>query len=265
MLVWRSRLHELGPRLVCCLLVALIGIDGARVIAVSRRENRPQPEPPPQRHSASPSPLDPQLIVAAHLFGVAEIPALDPVAVRPSLSDLRLHGTFATVDPRRGWAIIAADGGEKLYKIGVPAGGVALFSVYADHVLLESDGHLESLWLPHALRPARADSAGVGTGVATATDGAPRLADIMRVDAALDEESQTLIGFRIAPVAPASGLIKAGLRPYDVVTAVNGTAVADQDPQRSRQILDAALGSGSATLGILRGSVHLDVSVELPH
>ena len=264
MLAWRSRLHENGPRLVCGVLAALLVIECARVIALSLRDNRPQPTGLRDRpFAANSSRLALRSIVDAHLFGVARAAALDPQSAGPAAADLQLHGTFATGDPHQGWAIITADGREELYGIGKLVGGAALFSVYADHVLLKRDGHLESVWLPRAIRPVRV-AAIDGTVAERAPDGAHKIADIVRAEPEWDEESQDLIGFRISAVAPASGMLKAGLRPYDVVTAINGTLLTDQDKQHSQQILAAALASGSATLGIKRGSVHLDVAVELP-
>ena len=261
---WRSRLEENGPRLVCGVLVVLMVIDCARVAALSLRESRLRPEPQSSRPYTARSPaLDLRPIVDAHLFGVAPPPTLDPATAQPARADLQLHGTIATVDPRHGWAIVTVDGTEKLYETGETAGGAALSSVYADHVLLNRDGQMESLWLPRASTPARVAAAEDGAPAAPAREEAHRLADIMRAEPEQDEDSQKLIGFRVKPVAPASGLLRAGLRPYDVVTAVNGSSLTDQDPQRSRQMLDAAMASGNATMTVLRGGQHVDVAVNV--
>jgi general secretion pathway protein C len=239
-------------------------IDCARVAALSLRDNRLRQDPPGSRpFTARSSALDLRPIVEAHLFGIAAAPSPDRETVRPARADLQLHGTFATVDPRHGWAIVTVDGAEKLYETGETAGGAALSSVYADHVLLNRDGQLESLWLPRASPPARLAAADEGAQAAPARAQAHRLADIMRAEPEQDEDSQKLIGFRVKPVAPASGLLRAGLRPYDVVTAVNGSSLTDQDPQRSRQMLDAAMASGNATMTVLRGGQHVDVAVDV--
>jgi len=221
----------------------------------------------PALHRAAPpiARLDPRAIVAAHLFGVASAKAVrDPAAAVPTSANLHLRGTLATADPRHGWAIIADDRAEKVYRVGEAAGALSLYSVYVDHVLLDREGSLESLALPRTSeRGVWAHAASPVAAPAINVEERHRLGDLMRVEPSVDEESNKLLGFRVSPIQPVSALLRAGLRPGDLVTTVNGTPLADQDRQRSQQIMDEALASGSASVSVVRGSQHVDVAVDV--
>jgi general secretion pathway protein C len=262
---WRLRFQEKGPAWVSWLLAALIAAEFAHAVVADPSARHGQ-TPAPIRARASPTPtgINVNAIVAAHLFGIESAKSVrDPAAAVPTTADLHLRGTLATGNPRHGWAIIADDSAETVYHVGQAGRAFSLYSVYADHVLLDREGSLESLALPHRLEPFRAPSAVAVTEAAEAPAGDKphRLADIMLAEPEHNDDSQNLTGFRIAPVGPASTLIRAGLRPHDVVTAINGTPLADQDPQHSREVLDAAMASGSASFTVRRGGKQLDVSV----
>jgi len=80
------------------------------------------------------------------LFGIplhAESAAAPPSA-------LVLHGTLAVPDPTAGLAIIQVAGTATVFRVGFDVAGRTLREVYTDHVMLERDGILETLVLPHA-------------------------------------------------------------------------------------------------------------------
>jgi general secretion pathway protein C len=266
MQAWRLRFQEQGPIWVSWFLAALLAAEVAHAV-VANFSGRPGEPAAPAFHRAPPpiARLDPRAIVAAHLFGVASAKSVrDPAAAMPTTANLHLRGTLATADPRRGWAIIADDRAEKVYRVGQAAGALSLYSVYVDHVLLDREGSLESLALPRAAeRSAWAPAASPVAAPAINLEERHRLADVMRAEPAVDEESNKLLGFRIDPIPPASALVRAGLRPRDLVTAVNGTPLADQDRQRSQEIMNEALASGSASLSVIRGGQHVDVAVDV--
>src|SRR6202034_4686003 len=87
-------------------------------------------------------------IVNVHLFGIAGVQSggSAPQTTMP----LILAGVIADKDPAKGQAIIGENAvAAKLYAVGgaIP-GGARLHAVYADRVLLERNGALESLKLP---------------------------------------------------------------------------------------------------------------------
>jgi len=209
--------------------------------------------------------VDVQLIVAAHLFGRAAHQSLNPDDAVPTTANLELKGTIAFDDPKRGCAIVAADGAQKVYKVGDPVGDASLHSVYVTKVLLERDGQLESLSLPR-VSSATASKVAAPPRFLTAPESGGgvqqhRIADILRSSPAKDSDTDKLLGFRISPVPPASRFLRSGLRPQELVTAVNGTPLADEDPDSSQKILDAALAANNATFTVIRDGHPLDVAV----
>lgn len=267
MQAWRSRFEEHGPRWLSWLLAGLIVFDGATAI-FPRAHGQPAPSPAAaaNRPATRRTPLDWRLIEKAHLFGVPVTNSnRDPEVSVPTTANLTLHGTFATRDPRHGMAIIAADNEQKLYRIGDQADGLALYSVYSDHVMLDHSGQLESLSLPHGV-----DNLHLASAVRQAEGAAGladpeghRLAEVMRAEPSVNEDSQRLIGFRISPIPPNARFVRAGLRPGDLVTAINGTPLADQDPQQSQKVMDSALATGNASVSLLRNGKHVEVSIDL--
>jgi general secretion pathway protein C len=97
--------------------------------------------------------MDVASVVNAHLFGFQPpSPPADQDA-RPSTLPLVLTGTIATEDPARGAAILGQNAGStRLYLADQPLpGGARLRAVYGDHVILERNGLLETLYLPRKL------------------------------------------------------------------------------------------------------------------
>lgn len=84
-----------------------------------------------------------------HLFGQTPITPANEKNIPLSSLNLTLNGIFYQKDKKQSQALITdANGGSKLYKIGdlVP-GGVTLYDILPDSVIVESDGQLEKLSL----------------------------------------------------------------------------------------------------------------------
>ena len=209
-----------------------------------------------------------------HLFGnpqTIDLAARARNAPKTTL-DLVLRGTFALSDPKQGIAIIA-DGprGENSYNVGDAVAGATLTEVYPDHVVLNHDGASESLpmarpddhaaaattsaparvpgqassvppgYVPNARAPQNA-AAAAGNPSALPHATAADLARDVRFEPIFDNGH--IAGARLSGSGAAAALMnQVGLRPTDVVTAVNGTQLADvSNPQ---QIIDQ-LGNASS-------------------
>jgi len=128
-------------------------VDLAHTAAVLREPDA-QHAPFPQIPPASP-PLDASTISDAHLFGSdhAATAPMDPGKAPETELALALTGTMATRNPNVGYAIIGEKGKPgHMYRNGAPLGeGLSgrLYQTFADHVVLELNGHLEILKLPH--------------------------------------------------------------------------------------------------------------------
>jgi general secretion pathway protein C len=210
-------------------------------------------------------------IVAAHLFGVAAVVrgGLDEQDPAPSTAPLALAGTIATDDPNHGMAIIGGeDAGSKVYAVGQSVGGALLHAVYLDHVLLNRDGILESLSLRKLLAAAKspprphpgpqAAAAAAAAAADTVASDAPRaLSGLLRLT---PTTSNGTPGYRVMGGVGNQSLQATGLRPGDVMTAINGAPLLDPDSaQRSLDQLQA----GHATVTVMRRGRPTNVSVDL--
>jgi len=94
-------------------------------------------------------------IAPLHLFGLssqksAPIKKAEPVAAPVTKLNLKLNGVFASTPAENSLAIISTNArDEQLYAIdeNLP-GGAILKEVYADRVIIERSGQLETLLLP---------------------------------------------------------------------------------------------------------------------
>lgn len=187
-----------------------------------------------------------------HLFGNPQ--ALTPAApsALATVLKLGLRGTLALPDPKdeRALAIIVNEHGvETSYRIGaevVP--GATLAEVHADHVVLDHAGAAETLALPrpdeHAPPLPEKNQARLNAVASSANPAAPRAgAPLPGIrPPAIDPQEfvrqihPVLSGGKIIGAdisgADAGLLARVGLKPSDVVTAVNGTPLANvSNPQ----------------------------------
>jgi general secretion pathway protein C len=277
---WLSRLQGNGPRLVSLGLAALIAVELAR-IAISLLGGGPVKSPQPVLSSPAPhaprAGLDIQSVVSAHLFGVAAPdPSMqDPANAPQSTANLVLAGTIATQDPKRGVAIISDGGPAKVYSVGDNVGGATLHSVYLDHVILDRGGALETLLLPRLLGPGMRGPpvvrrpAGSDARTVAAVDNIRRLVQqdpgildqVMRTVPSYDNAAGKLRGFRTYPGRNRQIFNKLGLKPGDLVTAINGTPL--DDPQRSQDVFNTIQSSDHVTVTIERGGQKQEITLNI--
>jgi general secretion pathway protein C len=277
---WLSRLQGDGPRLVSWVLAVLIAVELAR-IAISLLSGGPVKSPQPVLTSPAPltrhAGLDVQSVISAHLFGVATVDpsTQDPDNAPQSTANLVLAGTIATQDPKRGVAIISDGGPSKVYSVGDNVGGASLHSVYLDHVILDRAGQLETLLLPRLLGPGmRAPpvvrrAGGADPRTVTAVDNIRRLVQqdpgildqVMRTVPSYDNAAGKLRGFRAYPGRNRQIFNKLGLKPGDLVTAINGTTL--DDPQRSQEVFNTIQTSDHVSVTVERGGQKQEITLNI--
>ena len=277
---WLSRLQGNGPRLISLALAALIAVETAR-IAISLLSGNPVKSPQPTLSRTAPltqhPAVDIQSVVSAHLFGVAvaDPTVQDPDNAPPTTANLVLAGTIASQDPKRGVAIISDGGPAKVYAVGDSVGGATLHSVYLDHVILDRAGTLETLLLPRLLDAGmrgppvvrRLPTADPRTAAAVdnirrmvAQD--PSLLDqVMRTVPSYDNAAGKLRGFRAYPGRNRQIFAKLGLKPGDLVTAINGTTL--DDPQRSQEVFNTIQTSDHVTVTVERGGQKQEITLNI--
>lgn len=227
--------------------------EAAQALLVSR-------EPAPYAQTSSNSAA--RDLPSFHLFGQVPsnetIAAIEP-AVTPTRLPLTLRGTLASADTRFARALIANDRGEERSFAAneLTFGETTLETIHPDHVVIRHGARRELLRFPHDTTDNAAGGASVvsapsehvepesefGPSVLTPLreprdantlrDFRKYLADHPHAFAALTEKpaetdpSGRVIGYRLDHVNTAAYLRQLGLRPGDVLTAINDVQLSD--------------------------------------
>ncbi len=248
-------LARLGPRLptiATWLLGILLGVQAAVIV----RDLIPQPAPVAALPVSTPGDssrrtVNVQSILNAHLFGEAAPTAADPANAPQTSLTLVLAGTIAATDPKKGLGIIGETAqNAKVYSVGdsIAGSGVSLHAVYADRVILDRNGQLEALALPRQYKGGAAPAPAPQMSDSRPGSGQPpAFADRVRRMIAQDPGSVAEImrpqpvfangvqrGYRVYPGRNRQQFSKLGLRPGDLVMAINGTPL--DDPARGMEI-----------------------------
>jgi general secretion pathway protein C len=268
---WRALLLKEGPRLATWVLALALGVQAALIVTDLAGAGRRGATAPAARRPLANHALDLAAITNAHLFGAAPAPKQDGANAPQTSIPLVLTGTIAGNDPQNGLAILGQTAQTaKVYAVGdnVP-GGAKLHSVYSDRVVVDRDGQLESLALPHQVNAGNAPppSAAVLQGETTSIERMRRmiseqpglLADVMRPQPVMDHGRMN--GFRVYPGRDRMAFMRLGLRPGDQVTAINGTPLDDRD--RSEQILHTLSSSSEARVTVIRNGQQQDLILNI--
>jgi general secretion pathway protein C len=259
-----------GPRLATWLLALAVGVQAAMIVTdLAGADRAPSPgalagASPIQRPT-----VDIAAITNSHLFGTAPVAAGNGANAPQTNMPLVLTGVIAANDPRNGLAILGpSSAATKVYAVGdnIP-GGARLHAVMSDHVLLERDGSLEALALPHQLAgsapPPMLSAAPTQPVMDRMRELVSRdpgiIGDIMRPEPVFAGGKQQ--GFRVYPGRDRDAFMRLGLRPGDLVTAVDGTPL--DDPARAEQILNTLGSSSEAHITVLRNGQQQDLTLDL--
>lgn len=245
-------------------------------------------QPPPAQAAVTTTRrgVDLNAIGNAHLFGQYTAPAAPALADLASAPDTQLNLTLLGIlsngrndKDSRSRALIASQGGdEQPYAVGDDVSrGVQLTAIFPDRVILNRNGKLETLRLDKdstsSLTGAPIDQ--LQSAPEQDVDGSAaeslsqirsqlledpsKVADYIRVQPV--NSGNGLTGYRIYPGRDRSVFAAAGLRPGDVVTAVNGMAL--NDPARSLQMLNELSQSSQINLTVDRGGQPQSFSINL--
>ena len=267
---WRALLLKEGPRLATWGLALGLGVQGALIVTDLASGGGRGAAAPAVRAPGPTRPLDLPAITNAHLFGAAPPPKQDGANAPQTSIPLVLTGTIAGNDPQNGLAILGQSAqSAKVYAVGdnVP-GGAKLHSVYSDRVVIDRNGQLESLALPHqtagsapppsaAALPAQNPSIERMRRMITEQPGL--LMDVLRPQPVMDHGKMN--GFRVYPGRNRQAFLRLGLRPGDQVTAINGTPLDDRE--RGEQILHTLASSSEARVTVIRGGQSQDLTLNI--
>lgn len=223
-----------------------------------------QPVAPP----VSQQTVDIPSILRANLFG--QPPA--PVGLDAPVTTMGLNLTivFAGKDEKSGWATIGTSPTDlRVYQVGdALPGGVTLHAVYEDRVLVNRSGTIEAVLLPKRLGlatpppplPTVANPAASVARVQQLVQNNPGLINQVIQRQAVFENGR-LRGMRVNPGPNAQAFAKLGLRPQDIITAVNGTTLDDQT--RSNEIFNTLSNSAVARVTVLRSGREQELTLNL--
>lgn len=263
-----QRLDAAGPQLATLVLAAAIA---AQLAVLAWKFVAPAvPVAPPRTASAPPATFDPVRLQNAHLFGAQQQVAANGEAAPRTNVALVLVGTLASADPAKGLAIIGeSPQAARVHAVGATLpGGVKLHSVYADRVVIDRGGSLETLPLPRQIaagtnvqNPAAAPLPGqpaIGESVQRLIAQGPEVVgELLRPMP--DFANGQLRGFRLYPGRDRQKFARLGLQPGDLVTGVNGVPISDA--QRGMEILRGLGNAGQATVTVERGGAVQQISV----
>jgi general secretion pathway protein C len=278
-----GRYGRLLPGLAAALFAILLG----RALADLVWGLVPVPEaarwrpPPPAAAATKPArTVDVNAIANAGLFGRYNAPSTEESLLAAPETPLNLTLIGLLADDRENYsrALIATQGAEeKAYAVGDDvARGVMLQAIFPDRVILSRGGRLETLRLerdkPGAGGPAPAPPVATAApdDATSPTQQLARIRDEVAKDPAKASEyvrvqpanvGGQLKGYRVYPGRDRSAFTQAGLRPGDLVTAVNGVQL--DDPAKALQLLGDLGQAGQVNLVVERGGQSQNISINL--
>jgi general secretion pathway protein C len=265
-----NRLLAWAPQVIVALLIVLFAFRAALLVSYLAGATTPatgraaQTVAPPVARQT----VDIPSILRANLFGQAPLPAgLDaPVTTM----GLNLSIVFAGKDEKLGWATLGTGPTDiRAYKVGDPLpGGATLHAVYEDRVLVDRGGTIEAVLLPKRLGQPMAGP--MPPTVANPAASVARVQQVMQNNPGLINqviqrqavfENGRLRGMRVNPGPNSQAFAKLGLRPQDVITSINGTALDDQ--ARSNEIFNTLSTSAVARVSVLRNGREQELTLNL--
>lgn len=229
------------------------------------------------------SSFDAQLVASANLFGEFNESEVTPAVVDTGDLDdtnlpLTLNGTGASDTKEQAFALIEHNGKEKAYFVGdAIANGASLHAVHMDHAVLSRSGILEKL--PRKTLSESKGSASPRRRVASrnrrSTPKPPsdnlgslreelvanpaKFTDIVRPTPIYNNGK--LAGYRVYPGRERQKFIEIGLKPGDLVTAINSTTL--NDPAQGAKVFRELATASSVNLTVERAGQSMNITVDL--
>ena len=269
---WQSVLRSRAPQIAVWVLALALGVQAALIVTRLGGADRSPASVAQPSFTAGPARqgIDLALVTRSHLFGAPAVvaPVADAAHAPPTSMALVLTGTIPANRPNDGLAILGPNASAaKVYAVGqnVP-GGARLHAVYDDRVLLERDGRLEALMLPRqllggpaprttALRPE--SSFERFRRVLTQDPGV--VGDVMRPTPVFADGRQR--GYRVYPGRNRQAFMSLGLRPGDLVVAINNTPL--DDPARGEEIFRTLSSASEAHVTVMRNGRTQDLTLNM--
>jgi len=209
-------------------------------------------------------------IVRHHLFGKVDVVQATrnvPVNAPTTNLQLTLNGVFAA-GKSDGYAIISegARDKQKLYHIGDKVAGATLQQVLPDHVILMRNGQYETLRFPkleqkglNLKSSARRSAFPVARPAALSTKRTKMLNLVQIIPV---NKRGRLTGYRILPKKDRALYNRLGFRPSDLVVAINGISLLDQN--NFSKVMQLLATAKQMDIEVLRQGKKQSLSIVLP-
>lgn len=286
--LWQTALQN-GPRIVTILLTLWLAWLLAGVVWQLIPQRADDAIKPPVRSDSTPTGsrtsangIDVTPIVSASLFGVADIkdetggddgnPPPPPKDL-PLATGLQLMGTLASSSDDSALAIISDGREEKLYSLSDSGNtikpGITLHSVQAESVVVNERGVLKQLKLP---KPDENSPARAAPRRSTQRAATPRR-DVKQVLTENVTQFTQIVsprpyfvggqqrGYRLYPGRDRQKFAALGLRPGDIVTEIDGTAL--NNPTQGAQIFNSLADAQSVSVTIERNGKQQNLTLDI--
>lgn len=242
-----------------------------------------------QKQRINPSAAQPQRtdyshISQAHLFGIYQQSAAAPQT--QDAPDTRLNLVLKGVlsaDPMSKASVIISlgkNGKEDMYSIGDQVASATLKEIYADRVILQRSGQLETLRMPDEFNddfitslPDSQLPDGNDAQIDTSSPGAA-LSDIreeiLKSPTSFGKyaipvpykENGRIVGYRLTPQGDRTLFDVVGLDPNDVIVAVNGVQL--DDPAEGLKALRELQSASQVNITVLRNGAEIPLQFDIP-
>lgn len=273
---WLDQASRVVPRVLTFVLVVAIAwqLVGLMWLLLDRE---PEPAmqiapPPPSVMNAPRKTVNVQAIVNAHLFDVQQQEVTDATEAPQTQMNLVLAGTWASEDPKQGYAFIGESANAaRMYGVGTAVrGGTVLHSVYPDRVILDTSGRLEALMLPRLsganlmMQPARAPQRATPDQFTEslrqmAESNPDAFSEVIRPQPVFANGVQR--GYRVYPGRNRQQFASLGLQPGDLVLTINGTPL--DDSQRGMEIFNTMGSNDRVTVTVERNGQTQELSLNM--
>ena len=215
-------------------------------------------------------------VANAHLFGEMQSSTLPQQIKAPETKlNLVLRGVIAATPMAMSQAIIARgkNGKEEVFAVGEKMpGGITIEEIYADHVILNRGGRLETLQLikdEDVGTITSADQDFLPSG-STGDDLTSVREEILQTPTSFGDyalpvvvkENGKQIGYRLQPQQKGSELMQqAGLEASDVITEINGIKL--DNPQNGIGALRQLSTANSVSITVIRNGTEVPLNIQL--
>ena len=271
---WRHVLLARAPQIATWALALAIAVQAAFIVTnIAGIDSEPMVDVPPPPSAGERRRFDVVAVANSHLFDEAKVhgAGADAESAPQTSMPLVLMGIIAADDPGNGLAIIGENAaGARVKAVGESLpGGAKLHAVHADLVLIDRSGQIEKLMLPRSYAgtvtdspapvAARAENPAIERMRQLVSDEPGIISDIMRQQPVFAQGKQR--GYRVYPGRNRQAFMRLGLRPGDLVTAINGTPL--DDPARGAEIFNTIGSSSEARITVMRNGRQQELTLNM--